>query len=468
MAEIVVVGAGVGGSAAALLLAGDGHSVKLLDRDPGPLPADVDEAWHSWNRQTVSQFRMAHLLLTRGTSILYDELPDVASRLERVGGLDLNLVDVFLEQNASFVREPEDDRFDMLTARRSTLDWVFATTLAAEASISVRRGVAVDGLVVGSQRTPGIPHVVGVRLDSGEEVLADLVIDASGRNAPTMRWLAGIGATTPIEVSEDSGFAYYGRFFKSEDGSVPELQAPVLSPVGSMSILTIPSDNGTWATTLYASSRDRPLRRFREPEVFEAIVRECPRHAHWIDGEPISEVASMVGVTDRTRTFVVDGQPVVTGMLSIGDAAACSSPSIGRGMSFALMHAVLLRDVVGEHLDNHVELARIFGRRTEFEIGPWHEATRQIDRTRLEEMEAIAGRKEVEATPERQIVAAFVAAASVDITVARAWSEVLGCMASVDQVLSREGLIEHIIEIAATAPETTLGPDRSRLLELVS
>ncbi|MDH3681090.1 MAG: FAD-dependent oxidoreductase [Acidimicrobiia bacterium] len=470
MAEIVVIGAGIGGSAAALLLARDGHSVTVLERDGGPLARSVDEAWSSWNRRAVSQFRLAHILLPRGGSILSDELPDVAARLELAGGLHLDPIDGFLRQSGTprRHREPDDDRFTMLTGRRSTIEWVLAVTLEIGPSISVRRGVAVDSLIAGSRAAPGTPHVAGVRLDSGEEIAADLVVDATGRNSPTVRWLSALGAIAPHEVVEDSGFAYYCRFFASADGTVPELRAPILTPFGSMSVLTIPSDNGTWAIMLYASSTDKLLRRFRQPEVFESVVRQCPLHAHWLDGEPISEMASMVGVSDRKRTFLVDDQPVVTGMLSIGDAAACSNPSLGRGMSFALMHTVLLRDMVRKHLDDPVELAREFGRQTELEIGPWYDETRRIDRSRIEEMRAIADGREVEDTPQRRMAAAFDAAANSDLTVFRARSEIMCCLTRADEVLSRDGLLEHAIEVAGTAVDPPPGPDRARLGELVS
>lgn len=468
MADIVVAGAGICGSAAAMLLAKDGHSVTVLDRDRGPLPADVDEAWTSWNRRGVSQFRMAHLLLARGSSILRHDLPDVATRLEQVGGLRFNQIDAFLERRGTDGREPEDDRFDMLTGRRSTIEWVLATALEADPSVSVRRGVAVDGLIAGSPVVSGAPHVAGVRLEGGEEMPADLVIDATGRNSPNMRWLAELGGTRqPIEVSEDSGFAYYGRFFRSADGSVPDLSAPILTPIGTMSVLTIPSDNGTWSVTLYSSSKDKPLRRFRDPSVFESVVRECPLHAHWLDGEPISEMASMMGVADRSRSFVVDGEPVVTGLLSIAYAAVCSNPSIGRGMSLGLMHTVLMRDVVREHLDEPRELARNFSRRTASEIEPWHEETRRIDRDRMDEMQALADGHRARPTPEQKIGAALTTAAAVDLTVTRALAEVQGCLTTAGEVLGREGLLEHVIETAATTTRPMFGPYRARLLEIV-
>ena len=60
-------------------------------------------------------------------------------------------------------------------------------------------------------------------------------------------------------------------------------------------------------------------------------MRRYPAAAHWIDAEPITDVAVMGGIEDRRREFVVDGEPVVTGLVAVGDAWACTNPSLGRG-----------------------------------------------------------------------------------------------------------------------------------------
>ena len=471
MAEIIVVGSGVVGSIAGLLLTRDGHSVTMLDRDAGPLPIDVDDAWRSWSRRGVSQFRMPHILLPPGTSILLDELPAVADRLENVGGRYLNVVDVVMargETAASPSTSASDRRFDMLIGRRTTLEWVLAASLEAEPLATVCRGVAVNGLVTGPAVLAGTPHVAGVQLDGGEQITADLVVDATGRNSPAPRWLAELQATPPVETCQDSGFAYYGRFYRSADGSLPKRRTPLLTPIGSISLLTIPSDNGTWSTMIYAASDDKPLRRLREPRVFDAIVRACPLHAHWIDGEPISDVDSMFGVTDRKRTFMVDGEPIVTGFASIGDAAACSNPSLGRGMSFGFMHARILRDLVRTHSHEPAKLARELGRRTEQELGPWYDETRQIDQGRITEMRTISRGGELPHDPQSQVVVALATAAGVDPTAARAWSEIIGCLTPAPAVLARNGLVDHVLGVAGTVPVPNLGPDRVQLVDLIN
>jgi 2-polyprenyl-6-methoxyphenol hydroxylase-like FAD-dependent oxidoreductase len=469
MARITVAGGGICGSAAALILARDGHAVTLLERDGGPVPDSVEAAWSEWDRRSVAQFRFAHVMLARGHEIMARELPDVVDRLAANGGLRYNAIDSMLQTIDGAARLAEDARFDTVTGRRSSIEWALATTLAEEPNITVRRGSAISGLVAGPAAIAGVPHVTGVRLADGDVVNADLVIDATGRRSPTPDWIGDLGGRAPTEVAEDSGFTYVGRFFRSADGSTPALLAPILSPLGSISILCIPSDNGTWSTTLYAASSDAPMRRLRDDAVFERVVRACPRHAHWLDGDPISEISSMSGVVDRTRRFVVDDVPVATGILSIADAHACTNPSIGRGMTLGLMHTVVMRDAVRANIDSPVELAKAFDAATVAEIDPWHAATRDLDRTRIAMMEAAAEGRDVELGPEEKIGAALLAATRFDERCARWFGEIQGCLAFPMDVLSREGALDHVLAVSAgREPEPMPGPDRQRLLELVS
>ena len=83
MAKIIVLGGGVCGLAAGLLLCRDGHEVTLLERDSAPVPQSPEEAWERWPRDGVTQFRQAHYLTPRGREALDDALPEVGPALER-------------------------------------------------------------------------------------------------------------------------------------------------------------------------------------------------------------------------------------------------------------------------------------------------------------------------------------------------------------------------------------------------
>lgn len=466
MARIVVIGAGIGGTAAALLLARDGHQVTVLERDPDPPPPTMEESWTGWKRQAVGQFRLPHYLLTRGSQILRSELPDVADQLLANGALQANLVTDGLSRIEGAEARPDDERFTTITGRRPMVEWVFANTLAHEPGVTVRRGAAIDGLIADDSSGP-VPHVVGVELTSGEAVPADVVVDSSGRKSATPAWLAAIGAQPPVELSEDSGFTYYGRFFRSDDGSVPPHRAPALSAVGSISLLCLPSDNGTWSAVIATAADDAPLRRCRQLEAFERVFGAFPAHAHWLEGEPISDVELISGTLDRQRIFAVDGRPVVTGLLTIGDAWTCTNPTLGRGISMALSHAVLLRDAISHGTDDAEALALRFAEQTEAVLGPWRDTTLETDRARAVAMRAYAAGTEPD--PPSPMAVALSAASRVDADALRLVGELQGMLALPNELFARDGVAQHLLAVAAEAEAPIIpGPDRAALLDLVS
>ena len=214
-------------------------------------------------------------------------------------------------------------------------------------NITVHRGVAVNGLLTGDGSSDGVPHVIGVRTDAGEEFAADIVIDAGGRRSKLPSLLADIGARAPIQEEEDCGFVYYGRHFKSGDGSVPAMFGPLLMAYESLSILTLPADNGTWGVGWSSSAKDAAVRGLKDVDTWTRTVKGYPLAAHWLDGEPIDDgVAIMAKIEDRHRTFVIDGEPVATGVLPLADSWACTNPSVGRGISIGVIHAAALRDLL--------------------------------------------------------------------------------------------------------------------------
>ena len=70
MARILVLGGGICGLAAGMMLARDGHEVTLLERDAAPVPESIEDAWEQWDRDGVSQFRLAHFLHVRATQVI--------------------------------------------------------------------------------------------------------------------------------------------------------------------------------------------------------------------------------------------------------------------------------------------------------------------------------------------------------------------------------------------------------------
>lgn len=124
MARIVVLGAGVCGLAAGMLLARDGHQVTVLERDPEPVPKSPEQAWASWPRGGVAQFRQPHYLQPRARHVLDAELPDVRDALVAAGAIRFDTLATTPPSLGDLGARADDDRFVTLTARRPTLEQV--------------------------------------------------------------------------------------------------------------------------------------------------------------------------------------------------------------------------------------------------------------------------------------------------------------------------------------------------------
>ncbi|WP_138758070.1 FAD-dependent oxidoreductase [Modestobacter altitudinis] len=469
MAAITVLGGGVCGLATAMVLARDGHEVRVLERDAAPAPDSPAEAWEGWRRPGVAQFHQAHFLHARSARVLDAELPDVRDALLAAGALRYDPLRNAPPTAGVQERHPDDDRFVSVTARRTTLEQVVARAAADEPRVQVQRGVEVDGLI--TRRVDGAALVTAVHTATGRRVDADLVVDATGRRSPLAAWLHAAGDRPPYQEATDSGFGYYTRFFRSRDGDLPQVRASLQTPVGTFSLLTLPGDCGTWSVTVVVDSHDRPLKELRHEDVWTAVVAACPRHAHWLDGEPLTGVLPMSGVLDRYTRAVVDGVPVVTGLAAVADSWSCTNPSLGRGITMGLMQAACLRDALRDGVDDDPRtFAGRWDDRVEQEMTPWYRATLAVDRARLAEMRALReGRVPDPPQGRAALGPALGRAAGHDPELFRALLEIIGCLALPSEVFSRPGVVERVLQVAGELPPApTPGPDREQLLHLVA
>jgi len=443
MAEVVVAGAGLGGLLTALLLAGDGHRVTVVERDGGDAPADPGVAWDDWPRRGVPQFRQLFYLLPRFRQLAEQELPEVVAALDAVALRHQPLADV------ATAADERDAEIVALTARRPVVEAAVAQVAAAQQRIDIRRGVAVRGLVPGEPIVAGARHVSGVVTDAGA-IAADLVVDATGRRSPLSRWLAEIGGRPLPEVVEDSGFVYHSRHFRSATGTVPALRGPLLQHFGSLSVLTLPAEAGTWGIGLITSSRDDALRPLHRVECWTAVARALTPIAHWLDGEPITGVDVMTRLEDRRRTLCPEGRPLVTGVVPVADAWASTNPTLGRGTTLALLHAVALRDTIRAiGLADPARFAVAWHDVTERELGPAYDAVITADRHRLAEIDAAIDGVGYDGNDVAwRAYRVLEDVAHLDPELLRGWFRIAGMAASGTEVFGEAGFLRRLARAA--------------------
>src|SRR4051794_13332018 len=160
MAHTIVLGGGLCGLSAAMMLARDGHRLTVLERDPDPVPADPEAAWERWCRDGVTQFRQAHYMQPRGRHVLDAELPDVRRALEDAGALRFDPLTAMPPTVADRAPRPGDGRLVTGPGRRSTIERVVGRAAEGAPGVETRRGVAAAALE--TRRLEGRVHVTGV------------------------------------------------------------------------------------------------------------------------------------------------------------------------------------------------------------------------------------------------------------------------------------------------------------------
>ena len=465
MARIVVIGGGLTGLATALMVAKLGHDVTVLERDPAPPPRTPGEAWDRWERRGVIQFRQPHYLLPAGLRVLREQLPEAAGALADAGAVAHTMLSPVPPGITDRAPRPEDAKFLTRTARRPLLEHAMAT--AARTLVEIRRGARVVGLLTTRER-----QVTGVRLHDHAELRADLVVDAAGRGSPLPAWLDAAGLYEVAERAEDTGFTYYSRFFRARCGEDPPLTG-ARTPFDCYSIHTLPSDAGTWSVTVAVHARDRALRRLREERHWTRLVGACPLHAHLAErGEPLTGVLVASEVVNRIRAVVRAGVPVATGVLSVGDAWACTSPALGRGMALGLMHAAVVAEAVADHVKDPFTLALEYDRLTRQRLLPWYRNTVYLENQRIAQIAAVIEARspredppDLAAAPLRDLLAA----ATRDADVFRAYLEMISMLAPPQEIMTRPGLAAKIAAAAGGRdPWAAPGPSRGEVLQMLS
>jgi flavin-dependent dehydrogenase len=179
----------------------------------------------------------------------------------------------------------------------------------------------------------------------------------------------------------------------------------------------------------------------------------------------------MAGIEDRQRSYVVDGAPVATGVVAVGDAWACTNPSVGRGCTIGIMHAEALRDVVrNAPIGDATGFALAWDAATRARVEPFVGDTLRADRHRLAEVEARSEGRAYEPDDREWVLGqAFAAASGQDPQLFRAFLETIALYERQTDVLARPGVTEQVLALGGAPGAGALpGPSHADLLALLA
>ncbi len=398
-----VVGGGITGLAAALILSRRGARVSIVERDAEPSPPSAAEAFRTWERRGAPQVRHSHIFLGRLRNLLRDEYPDLLQALLEAGARPLHMTERPPQALLPLRPEPGDDDLVALGCRRTTFEWVLRHAALRTGRVDFIGGAQVHGLLA---ETGDPPVVRGLRYrgvaGAWRDLEADMVIDASGRRSTAPQWLAAIGAREPEETCEPSGIVYYTRFYRLRPGAAepPPTEHPTAADFNWVKYAVFPADEEVFSITLAVPLTESRLKVLAREAAFETMVRCIPALAPWVDAavsEPMESgrhaVRAMGGLVNRLRRFVDERGPLALRLFVLGDAAYCTNPLYGRGCAQGFLHAHFLRQALDEHPGDPLQAALALDRRGRREILPFYRASVVADRDAVRRAEGRTPRR---------------------------------------------------------------------------
>lgn len=352
----VVLGASMAGLLTARVLSEHFERVTLVERDP---VQDQPEA-----RKGQPQTRHLHGLLASGLQIMTRYYPDLTEALAAGGAL----VQDFGESMQWYCYGGYRKRFRMgvkaALMSRPFLEYLIRQRTLARPNIQLMDNCAVKSLETNTDRS----RVTGIQIERRadgnivERLMADLVMDCTGRGSRSPQWLVELGYEAPSESEVKVNVGYATQVFRRDPADPRSKEWILLTPeapretrFGGM----FPIEGDRWVVSMGGWAGDHAptdaaglleyARALPAPDIYNIMSQS----------EPLSEVIPHKFNSSLRRHYEKLAR-FPQGYLVLGDAVCSFNPTYGQGMTSAAMQAAGLDELLTQQRGQPGNLAPLF------------------------------------------------------------------------------------------------------------
>jgi 2-polyprenyl-6-methoxyphenol hydroxylase-like FAD-dependent oxidoreductase len=343
----VVVGGAHAGLLTAHALAKHFERVTVCERDL----IDENTEFHPG----VPQARHPHVVLARGAELLEARFPGLRAELAALGA------PVYDAGLGSRYRLPSGrlpvsaTGIELQNVSRTTLERAVRRRVLAHRRIQLRAGFVVEGLdldtesgtvtgITGRQRDTGPAPMFGPQ----EHLPADFVVEATGRAAKLLGWLADLGWERPEILEIDGRMTYVSQFFQLPPNLALDWYTaarPTYAPETNRGGGVFMVDGDRWLISLIGADGEVPPTDQASFLDYAATLDVAEIPAAITAGAPLTPAYRYARMGNRWICYHrLRRWP--RRLIAVGDAVCVFNPVYGQGLTVATQQAQLLDEVL--------------------------------------------------------------------------------------------------------------------------